>query len=52
MRSAALPVSMLTEPALMVPEVRPSRSLRTETARVVSERVTASLLSPEMPLDV
>ena len=35
--------------ASMVPEVWSSRVLRTETARVVSERVTSSLLRPEMP---
>ena len=48
-RSAALPVSVLTELALMAPEVWPSRMLRTAAASVVSERVTASLARPEMP---
>ena len=49
-RSEALPVSVVTELALTVPEVLSSRVLRTEAARVVSERVTASsprLLMPE-----
>ena len=52
MRSAAAPVSVLTDEALMVPEVWPSRMLRTETAGLVSERVMASLprlLMPEEP---
>ena len=35
--SEALPVSVVTVLALTVPEVLPSRVLRTETARVVSE---------------
>ena len=48
-KSAAAPVSVLMLAALMVPEVRPSRSLRTETASVVSERVTASLPRLLMP---
>ena len=41
----------MTEAALMVPDVRPSRMLRTETARVVSVRVTASLPRLLMPED-
>ena len=48
MRSAAAPVSVVMLLASMVPEVLPSRVLRTETARVVSERVAASLPSPVM----
>ena len=51
-RSAAAPVSVLMEEALMAPDVRPSRVLRTETARLVSERVTASLPRLLMPGDV
>ena len=51
LRSAAAPVRVLMEEALTVPEVWPSRVLRTETARVVSERVTASLAKPEMPAE-
>ena len=35
----------------MVPEVLLSSVLRTEAESDVSERVTASLLRPEMPLD-
>ena len=50
-RSEALPVSVVTVLALTVPEVWPSRVLRTETARVVSERVTASLPRLLMPLE-
>ena len=52
LRSAAAPVRVVTVPASMVPEVWASRVLRTETARVVSLRVTASsprLLMPEEP---
>ena len=48
--SVEVPVRVLTELALMVPEVRPSRVLRTEAVREVSVRVTASsprLLMPE-----
>ena len=48
-RSEALPVSVVTVPASMVPEVLLSRVLRTEAARVVSERVTASLPRLLMP---
>ena len=48
-RSAAAPVRVVTVPASMVPEVLPSRVLRTETARVVSERVTSSLPRLLMP---
>ena len=51
-RSAAAPVSVLREAALMAPEVRPSSVLRTETERLVSVRVMASLFSPEMPAEV
>ena len=47
-RSEALPVSVVTVLALTVPEVWPSRVLRTDTARVVSERVAASLPRPVM----
>ena len=47
-RSEALPVSVVTVLALTVPDVLPSRVLRTETARVVSERVAASLPRPVM----
>ena len=43
---------MVTVPASMVPEVWPSRVLRTEAARVVSERVTASSPRLLMPADV
>ena len=52
MRSAAAPLSVLMELASMAPEVRPSRALRTETARLVSERVTASLPRLLMPPEV
>ena len=48
LRSAAAPVSVVMLLASMVPEVLPSRVLRTETARVVSERVAASLPRPVM----
>ena len=41
-RSAAAPVRVVTVLALTVPEVLPSRVLRTETLREVSERVMAS----------
>ena len=51
-RSAALPVSVLMVAASMAPEVCPSRVLRTDAARLVSERVTASLPRLLMPLDV
>ena len=47
-RCAAVPERVLMEEALMVPEVLPSRMLRTETAREVSERVAASLPRPVM----
>ena len=50
-RSEALPVSVVTVLALMVPEVWSSRVLRTEAARVVSERVTASLPRLLMPAE-
>ena len=49
LRSAAAPVRVVTVLALTVPVVLPSRVLRTEAARVESERVTASLFRPEMP---
>ena len=45
-----MPVSVVTVLALTVPVVLSSRVLRTETAREVSERVTASsprLLMPD-----
>ena len=48
MRSAAAPVRVVTLLASMVPAVLPSRVLSVETSRVVSERVTSSLLRPEM----
>ena len=41
-RSEALPVRVVMEEASMTPEVLPSRVLRAATARVLSERVTAS----------
>ena len=50
-RSAAVPVSALMELALTVPEVLPSRVLRTEAVSVVSVRVTASLPRLLMPLE-
>ena len=40
---------METLPALTVPEVLPSRVLRTDASREVSVRVMSSLLRPEMP---
>ena len=49
-RSAAAPESVLMELALTVPEVLPSRVLRTEAVSEVSVRVTASsprLLMPD-----
>ena len=49
LRSAAAPVSVVTVLALTVPDVLPSRVLRTETARVVSLRVTVSLPRLLMP---
>ena len=52
LRSAAAPESVETVLALTVPDVLPSRVLRTEAASEVSERVTASsprLLMPEEP---
>ena len=51
-RSAAAPLRELMLPALMTPEVRPSRVLRTEAARVVSLRVTASLPRLLIPEEV
>ena len=42
-RSAAAPESVLMELALTVPDVLPSSVLRSEAARDVSVRVTASL---------
>ena len=48
LRSAAAPVRVVMLLASMVPEVWPSRVLRTAASRVVSERVTSSLLRPEM----
>ena len=51
-RSEAVPESVLMEEALMVPDVRPSRVLRTEAVSEVSVRVMASLFSPEMPAEV
>ena len=50
-RSEALPVSVVTVLALTVPEVWPSRVLRTATARDVSLRVTASLPRLLMPAE-
>jgi len=47
--AVAVPVSVATELALMVPDVFPSRVLRSVAAREVSERVTASLPRPVMP---
>ena len=49
LRSVAVPVRVVTEPALTVPDVLPSRVLRRETARVVSESVMFSSSSPVMP---
>ena len=49
LRSAAAPLSVVMLLALMAPEVWPSSVLRTETARVVSLRVTASLPRLLMP---
>ena len=52
LRSAAAPESVETVLALTVPEVLPSRVLRTEAESEVSVRVTASsprLLMPEEP---
>ena len=48
-RSASAPVRVPMELALMVPEVRPSRVLRTVAVREVSLRVTASLPRLLMP---
>ena len=52
LRSAAAPESVVTVLALTVPEVLPSRVLRTEAESEVSVRVTFSLprlLMPEEP---
>ena len=50
-RSAVEPVSVVTVPALIWPLVLASRVLRAAAARVVSERMTASLPSPVIPLE-
>ena len=51
-RSVAVPVIVVTAEALIVPEVFPSRVFKTDAARVVSERVTASFPRPEIPEEV
>ena len=51
LRSAAAPERVLTVAALTVPEVWPSRVLRTEAVRDVSVRVTASLPRLLMPVE-
>ena len=48
-RSAVEPVRVVTVLALICPVVFVSRVLRSAAATVVSERVTASLPSPEIP---
>ena len=48
-RSEALPVRVVTVSALTVPDVLPSRVLRTEAESEVSVRVTGSSPSPEIP---
>ena len=50
--SAAAPLRLLAELALMTPELSPSRVLRTEASRVLSLRVTASSPRPVMPEEV
>ena len=50
-RSAAVPDRVLMELALTVPEVLPSRVLRTDAVSEVSVRVTASSPRLLMPLD-
>ena len=47
--SVAVPVRVLIVDALIVPEVFPSRVLRTDAARVVSVSVIASFPRPEIP---
>ena len=49
--SVEVPVRVLMELALTVPDVLPSRVLRTDAARVVSVREMASLPRLLMPLD-
>ena len=46
--SVAVPVSVVTVLASMVPVVLSSRVLRTAASRVVSERVASSLFRPEI----
>ena len=53
MRSAAAPVSVLMEEALMVPEVRPLRMLRTERMLRRERRVaTSQVLAAIIPISV
>ena len=47
----AVPVSVVTEPALIVPLVSPSSPFRSDAATVVSSSVTASLPRPLIPGD-
>ena len=49
--SEASPVSVVMEPASMIPVVLSSSVLRTAALREVSERVTASLPRPVMPTE-
>ena len=51
LRSAAAPVSVVTAVASMVPEVLPSRVLRTAAVSEVSERVMASSPRLLMPAE-
>ena len=51
LRSAAAPERVVTVLALTVPDVLPSRVLRTEAEREVSERVTSSSPRLLMPAE-
>ena len=50
-RSAAEPVSVFIEEASIEPEVCPSRVLRIDEERLVSESTTASSPRPDIPED-